>query len=335
VSCDPAGVADGLNLFAYAADSPTTKVDTSGLQATVPSAGPVVGETIDPTDLLLERSSEPVRVSEIRGFRKLPYSPKGYETLNLPTFYTIDQPDFPSLLDDWSSISPKDKEKFRSTFSLLRQVSPLIHKYAGEHNVPPLAIAGAIAWEEIVNPTAFTRPIASFLLQRGIILPKGRGVGLGASHAHKGIDSWEPDTVLAENAGLIPPISEEELTDVSGNPSVWTTGELPPVPVSTAIIVARAKRLSDPEWAIRYVAAIADMNAQIYERVAWEDIRNRPEILATLHNLGRAEKLAEEKVFEWITHEWSKELEPPLPQPNEFGLWTLEHRKFLEAALEQ
>ena len=261
------------------------------------------------------------------------------------------------LVPDFSARSSSRQERFRNTYALLRKVSPLIHKYADEHNVPPLAIAGAIAWEEIENETAFTRPIASWLLTRGIILPKGRGVGLGASHAHKGIDWWEPDAVLAENAGLIPPITEDEIRDANRlypGSALDTPPRLPPTrPYSDAIITARARRLLDPEWSIRYVAAIMDMNAQIYERLASLDIRNRPEILASLHQLGRAEKRAEEKISERAAYEREKvkaqktvvvggkplffrqfvHLKPPLPKPNELGLWTLKHQTFLEATL--
>ena len=56
-SCDPAGAKGGMNLFAYAADSPTRFVDTTGLAPTIPAGGTPVSSLKKGLELLDQLAS--------------------------------------------------------------------------------------------------------------------------------------------------------------------------------------------------------------------------------------------------------------------------------------
>lgn len=317
---------EGVNLYEYSGNNPVRFIDPDGrqksdpddLDASVPPAG-VLQKPVSTATITIDSTDVGQHERRTRIF-------------SLPS----------ETVPGFSEMSFQRQETFREVYSLLREYSTLINKYANKHNVSPIAIAGAIAWEDIENWSAFTRPVASWLLLRGIILPKGRGVGLGALHVHRGWDSWEPDTVLVEGKeGLdIPPV----LSVRTSSEAIYTGTS-----TETQAIVARVNRILDPEWNIRYIAAIMDMNARLYKDIASEDIRNRPEILTTLYQMGRGEKLANKLVSNRLAYEEGTSYidslrkqgfrvidsrEYPVPMPNEgMGLWTMKYKEFLMTAL--
>jgi hypothetical protein len=102
-------------------------------------------------------------------------------------------------------------------------------------------------------------------------------------------------------------------------------------------------------------------HAKLYEKIASENIRDRPEILVSLHRLGEAEKRARElaaakayyrlanvdyqkaqdllKFYKSIGY-LKPDFEPilgaikiPAPRSEEMGIWLMKHRKIIEDAI--
>ncbi|MGI0489922.1 hypothetical protein ACN4EK_31280 [Pantanalinema rosaneae CENA516] len=220
--------------------------------------------------------------------------------------------------------------------NLIKNHAPFISQMAAEYNVTSDAIAGAILWEATENPYSVIR----HAFPGGI--PNGTSVGIpGKIHVTKDTDV----SVIIEREGRVPALAK----------NTWQE---------------RAKRLTSPFWAIRYIAAIMDRSAEIYERTAREaakddvaqkrpprpvfNIRDDAGVLTTLYQGGKDQDRAdtfekrrlawfnEKKVWNDIpndrfTHD-GKPLEPPLPllpKAEKMGPWVSSYRWWIRAYLLQ
>ena len=146
---------------------------------------------------------------------------------------------------------------------LLKELSPAINKAARDFGIDPRAIAGSILTENSLN-VSVSDDIQDWLVKMkiasdGTLLGKQFSFGLGQVNV--------PAAMEAES--LMAKIESREMRR--------------PEEV--------AKELLDPEQSIRYVAAIIRVAQDNYEQEGF-DIRNKPEILATLYNLGKTKKRA-------------------------------------------
>jgi hypothetical protein len=166
--------------------------------------------------------------------------------------------------------------------SLVSEQANQIQSIALEFGITPDAIAGAIFWEAIENPY----PVWRKLLPQGLVgaIPIASKLGIpGKIHVTQGRGKTVAEKL--EDEGRVDPLTK---------PGDWKE---------------RAKRLSDPKWAIRYIGAILDRAADMYENAATEarkrdvrsfniprdyvNIRDQAGILGTLYQGGREEERAE------------------------------------------
>lgn len=165
-----------------------------------------------------------------------------------------------------------------------------IKREAKNNNIDPVAIAGVVAWEREENPRGYWSDV---IYQQGLCkigwLGQTAGIGYGSIHLNV--------AEAIEKEGKVP--AAKDLTE-------------------------RCKRLQDPTWAIRYIAAIMNQDAENYERIANISIQNRPEILATLYHTGKSREKAKE-LKEKIDRSKKEKKPRPVPVPDEMGGWILEH----------
>jgi hypothetical protein len=92
--------------------------------------------------------------------------------------------------------------------------------------------------------------------------------------------------------------------------------------------LGRFRRLRDPDWAIRYIAAIMRRHADNYAAIANVEIGALPAILCTLYQGGRSEARAKRFV--------ARRARGACTMPvagDEMGRWTEQHRLYLERLL--
>jgi hypothetical protein len=92
--------------------------------------------------------------------------------------------------------------------------------------------------------------------------------------------------------------------------------------------LGRMRRLRQPRWAIRYIAAIMRMHAENYSRFAAVDVAGDPAILCTLYQGGRSEARAARLA--------SRRRTDPRVRPtpgDEMGLWVQRHLSFIRELL--
>jgi hypothetical protein len=159
---------------------------------------------------------------------------------------------------------------------------------ANKQNIDPIAIAGVVAWEREVNWKGYWSDVLWQRRQcaKGTI-SQTAGIGYGSIH----LDVAE----AIEKAGRVP---------------------------AAVSIRIRCQRLQDPTWAIRYIAAIMNQDAENYERIARINIRKQPDILATLYRTGKSKEKAMKKKEEIDRWEKGRRKGPrPKPVPDEMGRW--------------
>jgi Protein of unknown function (DUF1402) len=88
----------------------------------------------------------------------------------------------------------------------------------------------------------------------------------------------------------------------------------------------RLRRLRQPRWAIRYVAAIMRRHADNYLRIAGVDISDNPGVLCTLHQGGNSEKRAAR-----LARRRRTDPEAAPSPADEMGLWVERHADFLRS----
>ena len=181
-------------------------------------------------------------------------------------------------------------EEFTTDFIL--DYALIIKAQAKKQNIDAIAIAGVVSWEREVNWKGYWSDILYQRKQcaKGTI-SQTAGIGYGSIH----LDIAE----AIEMAGRVP---------------------------AAVSIRIRCQRLQDPTWAILYSAAIMNQHAGNYQHIAGINIRNRPDILATLYNTGKSEEKAKKKKEEIDRWEQEGKHGPrPTPVPNEMGRWIHEH----------
>jgi Bacterial Ig-like domain/FG-GAP-like repeat len=171
-------------------------------------------------------------------------------------------------------------------WKIIKDYAEDIKNIALEYMVTPDAIAGAILWEAVENPY----PLYRSMLPQGvpISIPIASRMGIpGKIHVRQSNPLNFKKTVAEK-------IEDEKRVASLSKPGDWKE---------------RAKRLSDPKWAIRYIGAILDRAADIYEDAAgvgkeydrdysvperdYFNLRDQAGILGALYQGGKEEERAE------------------------------------------
>jgi hypothetical protein len=169
-------------------------------------------------------------------------------------------------------------------WKIVKDYAEQIKTTALEYMVTPDAIAGAILWEAVENPYPLWR--AAFPKGFGGI-PIASKMGIpGKIHVTQS-DPRNFEKTVSEK------VEDEGRVSALSKPGDWKE---------------RAKRLSDPTWAIRYIGAILDRSADIYEAAAevgmkrdkevgrpirdYYNIRDQAGVLSTLYQGGKDEERA-------------------------------------------
>ena len=172
----------------------------------------------------------------------------------------------------------------------LKEFAPAINKASEDFGVDPRAIVGSIITENSLN-VSIADDIQAWLVKtriasEGNVLGKQFSFGLGQIY-------------LAAAMEAEPLVAKIEKRDVGSNIEV-------------------AEKLLNPEQSIRYVAAILRMVQDDYKEEGI-DISNKPEILATLYNLGESKRRAEQ------TKASNKQ-----PKVNYFGLFVEKNMEVID-----
>jgi hypothetical protein len=305
-----------FNLFDLPSNTPDNRLEAFKLQQDIIS-------NLSQTPILWDILKDPLLVTPLfieEGYSyevsKNPFRPTGVEVAQSnPAAYSGLAPyePRPRGTPDQNYIA----EQYQHAISSITQYASYIFQMANEFNVTPDAIAGVILWEALENPYP--------LLRRGTgNTPGAQKFGiLGKIHASTG-DVAEK----IEKEGRVP-----------APPTIF--------PTRADAFNARFKRLLDPLWAIRYIAAILDRAADIYEQTAREyaardveagresrpiyNIRDQASILAALYHGGKVEERAE--AFE-IRRTSDPEAVPLLvPEKKAMGPWVSSWRWWIRYEL--
>jgi len=173
----------------------------------------------------------------------------------------------------------------------LKTLKPVVEKAARLYGVDPRVISGSVLAEHSMN-VGVTDKAQNFLAKTGIF-PTGKAFGLSWSY---GIGQIHTDTAkgvekLAARIEKRPERTEEQI----------------------------GKAIGTLDTAIFYVAAILRDAQDKYEKAGYS-IKNKPEILATLYNLGKVD----ERVVK-------TKKDGRMPRPNYFGFFVEMHMKEIEA----
>ncbi len=169
---------------------------------------------------------------------------------------------------------------------------------ARKYGIHPVAIAGVVAWEREENPRGYWSDILyqRFLCEKGW-LSDDAGIGYGSIHL-KTAEKIEKETNI---------------------PAAKNSRD-------------RCKRLIDPVWAVRYIAAFMSIHKKNYLKIAGVQIGGRPEILATLFHTGKSEEKAK-SLKKRRVEAAKKKKKLPVPMPDEMGRWVRDNRKNIEFLL--
>jgi hypothetical protein len=181
------------------------------------------------------------------------------------------------------------EQQRRDGIDFVKRQCARIVQLAKQYGVPAEAIAGAILWEALEDPHSSEQEAMVAL-----------GPGPGKVH-------W------IEPAGT--PNAAEQAEN---------HGKLPGVHPGIRGYVERRQRVTDPDWAIRYVGAILSDDVDIYRQVAHVDISQNIGVLLTLYEEGHAEDKA-------AAHATDPSTPPGLGA--DMGPWVMEHLQWVRAQL--
>jgi hypothetical protein len=227
-------------------------------------------------------------------------------------------------------------------WKIVKDYAEDIKNIALEYEVTPDAIAGAILWEAIENPY----PLYRSMLPQGVpgSIPIASRMGTSGKIHVTQSNPLNFEKTVAEK------LEDEKRVAALSKPGDWKE---------------RAKRLSDPKWAIRYIGAVLDRAADIYEDEAekgkaydrtlrqperdYFNIRDQAGILSALYQGGREKERAEgfeqrrnrDALLRFLTpdtEEYNKLrdpiLSPKLSEEETMGPWISQYRWLIRDRLE-
>jgi hypothetical protein len=234
-------------------------------------------------------------------------------------------------------------------WKMVKDYAEDIKNIALEFMVSPDAIVGAILWEAIENPYPLYRSILPQGVPGSIPIVNRMGIP-GKIHVTQS-NPLNSEKTVAEK------LEDEGRVAALSKPGDWKE---------------RAKRLSDPKWAIRYIGAILDRAADIYEKAADEgkkydlenkqsvrdyfNIRDQAGILGALFQGGREEERAAgfenrrngndllkflpqnteaySDLRNPVLTEFRSDIKPELPKKETMGPWISQYRWLIRDRLE-
>lgn len=301
---DPAGLVDGVNLFAYVRGNPVRLHDPSGKATENPA------KIIE--DLPGAKVTAPGEVTlpgvQVWGDKPLPnqIAPADASSVDVNT---SSEPTWEKELKAFGDVDIGGTYGFlanEGSKEFAVRYRQQILTVAEKNGIDPVAIVGVVAWERGENPRGWISDALyqNAMADKGVIGDKA-GIGWGSIHLHIAKE--------LEDQGLVPKSVDK---------------------------IERSQKLRDPLSAISYIGAIMGRDAKEYKKITGIDISSRPEILATLYHTGDVKHKAESKaisraIFSSLAQDipWLVKGEMPEPKPDDMGVWVNKHESAIRQLL--